>query len=348
LVSQFDTLVGALDVEDRFIQAEAARLLGELRRKEAVGPLLRYVGRFGWQTKLVGFHALAQIGDRGVCPALRPLVDKPNCFNDWYWYGCRGVRAAAAIALLALGDDAGAACLRELADAGHDVFYAWFAPAILRLGDEPPATSEIKARITLEAIWPPDKPLVRRTDGGVVTMVAETLGLLGTERAFSELVGLMRFRSRYVRGQAALSLLSAAPTKKHLAAVEKIARSDKTDFARIKAHEALARCSTGVSPVLPEKTRKASVDAIAALAAKAADPFDQAVAVESLGSLACAEHSPLIRQKLSHADPYVRRCAIEALERIEPAAGGEAAAASLDDPDPFVRLQAAKSFVACE
>ena len=356
----FGILVEALADGDRFVQAEAARLLGELRRPAAAEPLVAFVSRYGFHTKLVGFHALAQLGDAGVCPAIRPLVDDPRCFDDWYWYGCKGVRTAAAVALLALGDEAGAGYLRQLADADEDVFFAWFAPAILRLPDAPPAAAELKARLTVEAICRPGSRKLRACEPGAMTMAAETLGLLGGPAACAKLRELMSFRSRYTRGQAAASLLEAAPTPEHLAAVAELAASDPTDFVRIKAHAALARAGrresiapvaaaaggAGVSPARGEAILASQADAgltaeTAAVRAgkmpathmgkmpmpREIDPFDQATAIECLGLLGAAEHAGLIRRQLASPDPYVRRCAIEALERLDPAGSRDAVVA---------------------
>jgi HEAT repeat protein len=333
----FDTLLKALDAENRFVQAEAARLLGELRRPEAVEALVGYVTRFGRHTKLVGLHALAQIGERRVCPAIRPLVSKPNCYDDWYWYGAKSVRAATCVALLTLGDESGAAYLRELADADEDVFFAWFAPAILRLPDQLPVVADLKSRITVDNIFRPGTRKVRATEPGVITMIAEVLGILKGEAACRKLLELMRFRSRYVRGQAALSLLEASPTAEHVAAVEDLAANDPTDFARLKAHVALARLGQpGSAPRLAE------------WALSAADPFDRASAVEALGLLGLREGVPLLRLRLADSDAYVRRCAIEALERLDAPAARDAVAKRLTDPDPLVCLQAAKFMAAVE
>jgi HEAT repeat protein len=330
--------VQALAADDRFVQAEAARLLGELRRPQAVPALVTYVTRHGWHTKLVGFHALAQIGERSVCPAIRPVLERPGCYDDWYWYGCKSVRAAAAICLLTLGDDSGAAYLRELADQDEDVFFAWFAPAILRLPQgAPPAAAELKARITVENIFRQGTRKVRSTEPGVITMIAEVLGILKGEAACRKLRELMRFRSRYVRGRAAMSLLEAAPTPEHVAAVTELADSDPADFARIKAHQALAANGRPDSPAR-----------IAQWARSAADPFDRATAIEALGLLGLREHAPLVRLQLAHADPYVRRCAIEALEKLDPAGGKDAVTKCLTDPDGLVCLQASKFVVVVE
>jgi len=326
-----DVLFAGLREDNRLIQAEAARLLGELGSRDAVGPLLDYVRYSRWHAKTTGFHALAQIGDRSVCDVIRPLVDLPNSSNDWYWYGCRSVRAAAAVALLTLGDEGGAHYLTELADKGDDVFYAWFAPALLRLPDDPPAAAALKKRITVESFLQEGSRQVRRTDPGVIAMIAEALGVIGTDAAREVLMELLQFRSRYVRGQATLSLMEATPTDEQVAAVEDVAENDPTDFARIKASLALAKAGRAE---YGDKLRT-SVD-------RCDDSFDEAVAVEAIGILGRSEDFDLVATRLRHEAPYVRQCAVEALERIDPDAAAERAEACRQDPEIRVRMQAAK------
>jgi HEAT repeat protein len=332
-----NTLFGALRTDDRLIQAEAARLLGELRSPLAVEPLVAYVRNARWHAKTAGFHALAQIGERSVCDAIRPLVDNPNSSDDWYWYGCRSVRAAAAVALLALGDDSGRGYLEGLAEKNDDVFYAWFAPALLRLPDDLAATAELKARITVERLSGDGARNTRRMSPGIVTMVAEALGVLGGEAACAELVGLLEFRSRYTRGQAAASLLGAAATPEHVAAVSSMARDDPTDFARTQAALALARAG-----------RMEFADQIRAIVRECEDSFDRAVAVQALGALEQHGDLDLVAGQLEGEDPYVRQCAVEALQRIGTERAEHIVRPCRDDPHVRVRMQTAAFYAVLE
>ena len=328
-----EMLVDALKTGDRIVQAEAARLLGELKRPEAVEPLVDYVTHCRYHAKATGFHALAEIGDRSVCARIRPLVDLPNCSDDWYWYGCKSVRTAAAVALLRLVDEAGAGYLRQQADAADDVFYAWFGPAILRLSDELPAAREMKARITVEALHGEGARRTRITEPGIVTMVSEALGLIGTEEACAALRTLLGWRSRYTRGQAALSLMAAAPTEENRAAVAEVAANDATDFGRVKASLALALAGDA-----------GRLDAVVAAATGPDDAFDRAVAIESLGLAGHAEHVSVAERALNEDDEYVRQCAVEALERL--GADADCVAACRHDASIRVRMQAEKFFAA--
>jgi len=324
------TLIAALRDDDRIVAARAAQLLGELKLPEATGVLVEYVTTSRHYCKTTGFAALAAIGDRGACEAIRPLVDAPNVEDDWYWIGCRSVRAAAAVALLALGDDAGAAYLASLADAGEEVFFAWFAPAILALPDELKATAALKARIAVDACCAEGIRKVRQTDPGVLVWVVRVLGILANDAAQDRLGALLSHRSRYIRGQAALSLLAAGATYDSVAAVDVLVNEDPTDFVRIKAALALS---------LADRPR---VGAIIAALDGAGDPFDRAVAIEALGLLGAGDCSASIADQLTHDDAYVRRCAIEALDRLAGPRAAEMVQPSCKDPDPLVRLQAAK------
>jgi len=330
-----ERLIAGLDAADRYDQADAARLLGELGRRETVGPLVRYVTENRYYCKAAGIHALARIGDASVCPTLRGLVDEPNVVDDWFWVDCRAVRAAAAVALLALGDDSRAGYLGDLAGRNDDVFFCFCGPAILRLPDDLPATRDLKARITVEAVGEPAARGVRHSDPARVALKAEVFGLLATPQACEALRDLASFHSRYVRGQAAVSLLRADPSEKHVRLVEAMADGDPADFACLKASFALATAG-----------RRDRVALIAQAAGGLDDPFDLAVAVECLGLLEDGEQTGVVERQALHADPYVRQCAVEALERIGGPAAVPVARQRLSDDSPRVRLQAAKLLAA--
>ncbi len=148
-------LIAGLQSGDPIVQADAARLLGELRAREAVGPLLNYVCTDPHYAKTAGLEALARIGDPSVCPRIRQLMSDPHVPNDTPWYGYQSVRVAAALALLSLGDESGAATLqgiidatakdRSPEDAAKWALYAWFGPAVLELPDGLESAQEVEA-----------------------------------------------------------------------------------------------------------------------------------------------------------------------------------------------------------
>lgn len=332
-----DVLVAGLRATDEVVQADAARLLGELGRREAVPALVAYVTDCRYYCKTAGIDALARLGDPAVCGDLRRLMADPNVDDDWFWYCRRAVRASAAVALLALGDDSGAAYLKELADTDDDVLLCWYGPAVLRLPDDLTAAREVKALITLDRLAGGGTRRTRHTEPGAVAMKAEALGLIGTPEACRALLELMQFHSRYVRGQAAVSLLGADPGEAHVAAVTAMADSDGADFARVKASVALALAG-----------RCEKVAFLAEAAGSIDDPFDRAVAVEALGIAGDATRADVVASQLAHADAYVRQCALEALERMGAPGARAAAERAAGDASIRVRLQAAKLLAACD
>ncbi|NLF31800.1 MAG: hypothetical protein GX591_13050 [Planctomycetes bacterium] len=327
-MTPYELLLDALFDPDRVVGADAARLLGGLGRREAAPALVRYVTECRYHAKVAAFEALARIGDASVCPAIRPRVDDPHVYDDWYWYGAKTVRAAAATALLALGDDSGAAYLTELADKHDDALYAWMAPAVLALGDTTPATAAIKARLSVQSLTGANERSVRLSDPGRLTRVVEALGLIGGDEAARAIAGWLGFRSRYVRAQAAVSLLAASSSQENIEAVAALRDRDGTDFVRIRATQALigAGAADDASPLLDG-------------AVHGTDAVDRGAALEALGLLGRADGIETALAALDDGSPYVRLCAIEALDRLD--AGGDAVARRMEDPSPRVRLQAA-------
>ncbi len=327
--SGMNLLLGCLTHDDLVVRAEAGRLLGEVGSARAVGLLVDYVRTDGHYAKMTALRSLVQIGDRSVVDDIAPLVDDPKVFDDWYWHGCKSVRAAAAVALLGLGSEAGVAYLEELAEKDDDSFYAWFAAEILRMPAEFEAVDGLQKRLTVEAITRRGSRGIRTSDPGLLCMEAEALGALGEESGREKLEELLKFRSRYVRGQAALSLVESGANDARLAMIRQLAEGDVAAFARMKASFALWR-ATGDDEWL---------DRIRSTAAAAEEWFEQAAGVELLGQARRASDVPYLLGHLEHEQWYVRACAVEALDRLG-AADGEAAALKLSGDESLrVRMQ---------
>jgi len=335
-------LVDALRSKDLVVQADAARLLGDLGSPRAVGPLVRYVTRCRHYAKTAGLDALARIGDAGVCPKLRPMLEQPNCPDDPWWYGAWSVRLATALTLLGLGDTAGLAMLMD-GEPDHKqwALRTWFGPTVMRLPDGLPGVPELKAWFTVERILPSDK-----RDPGQVVIICDTLGLMGTEAARQKLTELLGHMSRYVRARAAQNLvvapgdggprvfLGSVPAQ-----VATMATDDPALFARIKASQAVVTAGGFTRAARP------FAEAIARAAASA-DPFDRAAALDSLGAIRRTEYVPTVIQQLKSPNAYVRLCAAAALGAIGDEGGTTAVARLRNDPDMRVRLQVATCLAA--
>jgi HEAT repeat protein len=159
-------------------------------------------------------------------------------------------------------------------------------------------------------------------------MRAQTLALLPSEKSAKALIELTRVHSRYVRGHAAVALLQSAPGKKNAALVQKLHRSDPTDFVKIQTARALK---------LPRPLTR--------LAATADDPLDRAAALEALAQLRPPTAFATIQKQLAHSHPYVRQSALEALEKIDKQKSQPLARKLLKDPHPRVQLQAHKTLL---
>ena len=327
----FDLLVEALGNEDLIVRAEAARLLGEVGLPQAVGPLLEYVKRDRHYSKMTALRSLAQIGDRSVVDELAALVEDPNAHDDWYWHGRKTVRAAAAVALLQLGSDAGVWYLDELAEKDDDSLFGWFAAEILRLPAEFEAVDRVQKYLTVESICRRGSRGIRSSDPGLICLQAEALGVLGDEASRVQLQEWLSFHSRYVRGQAALSLVEAGASDTRLALIGQLADGDVAAFTRMKACLAMWR-ATG---------QESWLDRLRATAASAEAAFDQAAGVEMLGQARRASDAACLMGQLSHADWYVRVCAVEALDRLGGAEAVAAARGLAADESLRVRMQVA-------
>ncbi len=335
----FQFIVDQLQDGDPIIRADAARLLGEIKRSHAVASLTEYLQNEQHYTKVAGVYALWQIADPAAIPILQSLLKNPNVPDDWYWYARRAVVTSVAIGLSTFGDDSGVPFLQDLLDKNSDVVLCWYGPTILRMARgsdqaEPVAgLQKLAKQITVSALYNTVALSKRFSEPGLLTMTAETLGLIGTKDAQAKLVDLLTHPSRYVRGRAALSLLEADASDANRQIISNLLLSDQTDFVAIKASLALAMAF--------EDEREKRSTGIARIAASASDSFDRAVAIESLGLLPGGNHADVIATALDDADAYVRQCAAEACPD-DPELRKRIESLQQANPAPRVRLSASK------
>jgi HEAT repeat protein len=316
------------------IAADAARHLGDLGSRQAVAPLLDYVQQSHHYAKTAGFEALARIGDRSACPAIRPLVRKPGVYDDFFWYGRASVQVAAALCLLRLGDDSGADLLLESTESRDWALFTWFGPTALRLADRPEAARRVKARFTFDTVLPRTK-----SDPGQLVIVCDSLRILGGGEAREALVTMSGHRSRYLRARAAANLLAGWPEPDVVSRAVELAERDPTAFTRVKLSQAL---------VAAGKDTEKYAQVVAEAADSTPDLFDRAAALDSLGSLGRQDHVPIAARQLKSDDAYVRLCAVEALDRIGSADAVAAVRQRANDPDLRVRMSVAACLAAHE
>ena len=124
-------------------------------------------------------------------------------------------------------------------------------------------------------------------------MDTEALGLLPPAEAGRDYAAWPS-GSRYVRGQAVLSLLAQAAPDEDVPFVKEMAKKDLTDFVKVKASLALARAGKSADHRSPPR-------------AEAAQPVNLAIALKSLGAAGRREHAPVVRKRLGHSDPASAR-----------------------------------------
>jgi HEAT repeat protein len=309
------------------VNAETARLIGEWNVRALIPDLIEYARFNRFYSKVTSFYALARMSVTEAIPHLKKLVEEPNVSNDWYWTGYKGVRAAAAVSLLQMGDDTGVGYLLELAKGEQIVISRWFAPALLRLGAPP----ELRAHLTPEKLCSAERQ--KKYDGteysepGMICMMCEALGLIDDPAADERLEFYLGHYSRYVRGQAYRSLYHRRRDKSTAQKIGENAQKHRTDFDRLVAAEIQKDAAT--------------LSDIARLA-KAA--FDRGSAIDALAAISAPELIDAGKSALEDEDLYVRQCAVEALARNQ---GAEAwkEFAILAGKEPEIRVQCALAAV---
>ena len=292
-------LESALAAHDPLLPAEAARLIGDWKRRSLIPDLIENILTSRFYSKVAAIDALARLGAREAIPSLETLVTEPNVPDDFYWTGFKGVRAAASIALLQFGNPAGTGYLHKLASDRSEVFFRWYAPALLRLNAAP----ELQAELTMEKLCSREhrdacspEPY---SDPGMLCMLCEALGLIDDPAADDDLEFYMNFHSRYVRGQAYRSLY--------------LRHGDEATAQKIS--DRAATHGTEFDLLVSAEIRRDSA-ALLGIAGKAESAFDRASAIDALATISSPN---ACETGLDDEDPQVRKCAVERLARTRPA-----------------------------
>jgi len=325
-------LMESLRSADPLWSPEAARLLGQLGRTDAVAPLVDYV-RTSWDYgKTAGLYALQQLGDADCAQDLVPLVDSPNVCEDYYWHRAYMVRAAAALTVRTLDAQLAPQFFeRELSGEASDSlnqFCIFYAPVLMDLPPGDALFDRLKAH-TLTMIYSR-----KYTRPSHLTRSVVALARSGTEQAFHELKILLSWSSQYVRGAAAEQLGGASFGEKGVPLLSEFFELEEAAFARVKAAGALSRLGDSRGP-----------DCLREYMRDAENLFVKATAIDTASGCLKLEVDELLPY-LKDTSSWVRASAMDALERQDPSAGLDAAIALMNDPDLQVRLQAAKSLLA--
>lgn len=294
-------LLSALRGSDPILSAEAARLIGDWRLGHLSGDLMDHLRTSRSYGKVTSLYALEKLAPAGLDPLLEEIFHRPNVPDDFYWYCHRGLRAAAAIALLRLGNSTGLSWLRTLGARHDDVVMRWFAPSLLRL----PRPSPLADLLTLEHLCDRRQresfESTQYTDSAMLCMLCEALALVDDPGADEHLEYYMGSYSRFVRGQACRSLFQRHPGEATLVKIRETTHRHGTDFDRVVL--ATLAGDTGVLRDLARNARAA---------------FDRASAVDGLAGLPGPDAEQALTLAFQDPDPYVRQCAVEGAGRLGP------------------------------
>lgn len=327
-----DILRDALSGSDPVLASEAARLTGEWNGRALIPVLIENARYSRFYSKVSAIFALARLSAAEAVPCLTDLVSEPNVPDDHYWYGCKSVRAAAAVALLHLGSKAGISYLRDLAEAKDNVFFRWFAPELLRME----AAAQLHGFLTVDNLCSIEKRNsyadTAYTEPGMLCMLCEALGLIPDPLADEHLAFYMDFHSRYVRGQAYRSLYFRHRDERTVQKISEQAERQNTDFDRVVSAE--VRQDSAV---------------LLQMAGQAPSGFDRGSALDALGAISSPLLQEACRVGVRDKEPYVRRCAVERLGSSGSIEEAQGLAGMLgDEKDPQVRCALAAVLLAKE
>lgn len=292
-------LLSALHGSDPILSAEAARLIGDWNLVQHAGVLLDHLRTSRSYGKVTSLYALEILSPDGLDAVLEEIFHRPNVPDDFYWYCHRGLRAAAAIALLRRGNSTGLAWLRELAEKKDDVALRWFAPSLLRL----PQPSPLADLLTLDHLCNRQEreslDCISYSNPPLLCLLCEALALLDDPGADEHLEYYLDFYSRFVRGQACRSLFQRHPDAATLDKIRQATSRYGTDFDRV-----VAATLAGASAELKD------------LAGNARASFDRACAVDGLAGIPGPDAEAALAHAFQDADAYVRQCAVEGAGRL--------------------------------
>ncbi|MEK7415697.1 MAG: HEAT repeat domain-containing protein [Planctomycetota bacterium] len=329
--SAWKVLLSGLTNSDSFVRCESSRLLGLLGDRRAVKPLTKLLTSERHTTKVTAVYALGQIGDRRAAPILRQIATDPGVFRFPGMHNHDMIRLAAALELAKWKDSSGLVAVNDLMRLRGMEAMLQLGPAILA-APRNAATKPLKAYVSLKFLLPYHHGRLTASNH---FFLAQCLAYFSEPAARKQLVEYLTHFSRYVRPEAAASLLMQDASDKNLRLVARHAKKERTPFGRIRFSAILQQHGIG--------------DATAAIASglRNKDAFVRATAIDAAAKLKLTSLAPTVTKLLADTDFYVRICAAEALESLAPRSAAKALAPLLADSHPRVAVQAAKSFLVC-
>jgi HEAT repeat protein/WD40 repeat protein len=295
-------LLEILDDSDAGLVLEAVVLLGRLRERKGVKPLVLLIERSVAAVRAHAAEALGQIGDTHAAPVLARLLQDRDL----------GVRVNAAAALAKMPS---LTVLRQLLQALSD------ADADVRV-EVVQALGEVGSAEAAE----PLAALLSSTDAAERAAVAEALGKLGDPRAVEPLLELVAEGQEATQVRA-IGALRKFPDRRAVEALLNLVEHPRPSV-RSRAVDTLG--TIGGKPVVPRLAQVLKSDRA---------PEVRCSAVRALGEIGDPSAIPLLETALQ--DEFSVRCrAIVALGEIRDLAALPAVLAMLRDPLPEVRYQA--------
>jgi len=286
---------------DSIVRCESARLLGELGDRRAVPALTRMLESDAHTSKITAVYALGAIGDRKAAPILRRIADDPGVFRFPGMHYHDMIRLAAALELARWNDPSGVKVVSDLLRLSRLTAVFELSQAIL---SSPPtkAMKQLRDYVSL--------PFLLSHHHGRLTasnhyFLARALAYFKEPAARQQLVSYLSHFSRYVRPEAAASLLTQNTSKVNLRLVEEQAKQERTPFGRIRFARIL------------HEHGKGDATAVLARGLKSKDSFVRATAIDAAAACRISVLAPAVIACLADADFYVRICAIEAMENLK-------------------------------
>ncbi|MEI6337546.1 MAG: HEAT repeat domain-containing protein [Verrucomicrobiota bacterium] len=329
-LADWNSLLDATSHADSIVRCDSARLLGELGDPRAVPALTSMLERDAHTSKITAVYALGAIGDRKAVPVLRRIADDPGVFRFPAMHYHDMIRLAAAMELARWNEPSGITIVSDLLRMSR-------LPALFELSQailSSPHTEAMKRLLDYVSL-PYLLSYHHDRTASSHYFLARALAYFQEPAARKQLVSYLSHFSRYVRPEAASSLLAQDASKVNLCLVASQAKRERTPFARIRFARILHEHGVG------------DATAVLTRGLKNKDSFVRATAIDAAAACRISTLAPAVIALLTDADFYVRICAAEAMENLAPQQADGLLAPLLKDSHPRVAVQAAKSRLAC-